>query len=115
MSIEHLPTSATAEQVGAALARDGVVVVDRLVGTDVIERAADELAPYLAATRFGTDDFSGKRTRRTGGLVARSATCRELVMHPLVLGAVGNLLEHLSSFQLHLTQVIAIDPGEPAQ
>src|SRR5262249_9396237 len=88
---------------------------DRLVGTDVIDRAAEELAPYRAATRFGTDDFSGRRTRRTGGLVARSATCRELVMHPLVLGAVGNILAHVSSFQLHLTQVIAIDPGEPAQ
>jgi ectoine hydroxylase-related dioxygenase (phytanoyl-CoA dioxygenase family) len=115
MTIEHLPASATAEQVGAALSRDGVVVVDRLVGPEVLDRAAAELAPYLAATRCGTDDFSGRRTRRTGGLVARSATCRELVMHPLVLGAIGNVLAHVSSFQLHLTQVIAIDPGEPAQ
>ena len=36
-------------------------------------------------------------------------------MHPLILGAAGKLLEHASSFQLHLTQVIAIGPGEPAQ
>jgi ectoine hydroxylase-related dioxygenase (phytanoyl-CoA dioxygenase family) len=57
----------------------------------------------------------GHRTRRTGGLVARSATCRDLVMHPLVLEAVGGVLGHATSFQLHLTQVIAIGPGEPAQ
>src|SRR5262245_64218456 len=115
MTIEHLPASAAPEQVGAALERDGVAVVDRLVAPDVMDRVRTELQPYLDATAAGPDEFSGRNTRRTGGLVARSATCRELVMHPLVLGAVGNVLEHLSSFQLHLTQVIAIDPGEPAQ
>ena len=36
-------------------------------------------------------------------------------MHPLVLDAVRSVLGHATSFQLHLTQVIAIGPGEPAQ
>lgn len=36
-------------------------------------------------------------------------------MHPLVLDTVGGVLGHATSFQLHLTQVIAIGPGEPAQ
>jgi ectoine hydroxylase-related dioxygenase (phytanoyl-CoA dioxygenase family) len=80
-----------------------------------MDRAKQELAPHLAATACGPDDFAGRRTRRTGGLVARSATCRELVQHPLVLGAVKSVLAKATSFQLHLTQVIAIGPGEPAQ
>jgi len=115
MSIEHLPASAAPAEVAAVLGRDGVAVVDRLVAPEVMHRTRAELAPYLEATSVGPDDFSGRRTRRTGGLVARSATCRELIMNPLVLGAVGGVMQHVSRFQLHLTQVVAIGPGEPAQ
>jgi ectoine hydroxylase-related dioxygenase (phytanoyl-CoA dioxygenase family) len=75
----------------------------------------DELAPYTAATPAGTDDFSGRRTRRTGALVARSPAARELVMHPLALATAGKVLAHATTFQLHLTQLIAVGPGEPAQ
>jgi ectoine hydroxylase-related dioxygenase (phytanoyl-CoA dioxygenase family) len=115
MGIEHLAASASGEQVADALGRDGVVVVDQVVAPDVMDRARAELDPHLRATAVGADEFSGRRTRRTGGLVARSATCRELIMHPLVLDAVRLVLGHVASFQLHLTQVIAIGPGEPAQ
>jgi len=115
MSVEHLAASTPAEQVAAVLGRDGVVVVDRVVAPDVLDRARTELDPYLHATAVGTDEFSGRNTRRTGGLVARSATCRELIMHPLVLDTVRVVLGHVAAFQLHLTQVIAIGPGEPAQ
>ena len=89
--------------------------MDRLVAPEVMDRAKTELQPYLDATAAGPDDFAGRRTRRTGGLIARSVTCRDLVMHPLVLGALRVALGHVSSFQLHLTQIIAIGPGEPAQ
>jgi ectoine hydroxylase-related dioxygenase (phytanoyl-CoA dioxygenase family) len=37
------------------------------------------------------------------------------VMNPLVLSATGVVLAHATSFQLHLTQVISIGPGEPPQ
>jgi ectoine hydroxylase-related dioxygenase (phytanoyl-CoA dioxygenase family) len=80
-----------------------------------MERALAELRPWLDSTPAGPDDFSGRSTRRTGGLVARSATCRELVMNPLVLDTVGATLSRATSFQLHLTQVIAIGPGEKGQ
>jgi len=115
MAIEHLPATATGDDVAGVLARDGVAVVDRLVAPEVLDRAKTELKPYLDATAAGGDDFAGRRTRRTGGLIARSVTCRDLVMHPLVLGALRVALGHVSSFQLHLTQIIAIGPGEPAQ
>jgi hypothetical protein len=115
MSVEHLSATVTGDDVAAVLARDGVAVVDRLVAPEVMDRARAELRPYLDATAPGPDEFSGRRTRRTGGLIARSATCRELVMHPLVLATVRVALAHVTSFQLHLTQIIAIGPGEPAQ
>ena len=63
----------------------------------------------------GTDEFSGRRTRRTGGLVARSPTAATWSCIRSMLDAVRIVLGHVASFQLHLTQVIAIGPGEPAQ
>jgi len=115
MSIEHLPASASPTEVTEALRRDGAVIVDELVAPSVMDDVQRELAPYFDATPFGPDEFSGRRTKRTGALIARSATCRDLVQHPLVLGATRELLTDATSFQLHLTQVIAIGPGEPAQ
>jgi len=115
MPIPRLAATASGAEIGDALAREGCAVVERLVPTALLDRARGELEPWLEATPFGPDDFAGRRTRRTGGLVARSATCRELVMHPVVLDAVGHVLARATSFHLHLTQVIAIGPGEPAQ
>jgi ectoine hydroxylase-related dioxygenase (phytanoyl-CoA dioxygenase family) len=80
-----------------------------------MDEVAQELRPFTEATALGADDFSGRRTRRTGGLIARSPKCRELVMNPTVLGGVGKMLGHATSFQLHLTQIISIGSGEPAQ
>ena len=115
MKLEHLPATATPEMVVDAIKRDGAVIVDRVVSRDAMDAVASELKPFLDATPCGPDDFSGRRTRRTGGLVARSPLCRELITHPLALGAAGRLLAQATSFHLHLTQVIAIGPGEPAQ
>ena len=113
--IKHLPASASADEICAALADDGCVVVDNVVRPEVMDEVARELRPFAENTPLGPDDFSGRRTRRTGGLIARSPKSRELVMHPVVLGAVGKMLGHATSFQLHLTQIISIGPGEPAQ
>jgi len=115
MRIEHLDRDSGAEAVVALLARDGCCVVDRLVPPALLAGLAAELEPWLAATPPGIDGFSGRRTRRTGGLLARSPIARELVQHPLVLAAVKGVLDGATSFQLHLTQLIAIDPGEPCQ
>jgi ectoine hydroxylase-related dioxygenase (phytanoyl-CoA dioxygenase family) len=115
MSIPRFSAKAEGPAVIEALQKEGCAIVERLVEPAVMERALAEVRPYLEATALGPDDFAGRRTRRTGGLVARSQTCRDLIMHPLVLAAVGGVLSKATSFQLHLTQVIAIGPGEKGQ
>jgi len=115
MPVEHLDPSASHEEIAAALARDACCVVDRVVPPGVMDRLQRELAPWLERTREGTDSFSGRHTQRTGGLIGRSQTARELVEHETVIGAVRKTLEHAKNFQLHLTQVIAIGAGESAQ
>lgn len=115
MTVRHLPADSTGEDVAAVLDQDGVVIVDELADAATMDRIHDELGPHLDATPTGPDDFTGRSTRRTGGLVARSATARDLVMHPTVLDTVGTTLDHATGFHLHLTQVIAIGPDQPAQ
>lgn len=115
MPVPRFDARVSAAEVADALGREGCAIVERLVDPGVLDRVRTELKPYLEATPFGPDAFTGRRTRRTGGLIARSPTSRDVVMNPLVLGAVGSVLAHATSYQLHLTQVIAIGPGEPAQ
>src|SRR4051795_6802259 len=115
MTVEHLDRSAESKDVAAALERDGVVIVDDLVDPGMLDRIEGELSPYLTATETGPDDFSGRHTRRTGGLIGRSPTSRDLVTHPPALETTRRALSRATNFQLHLTQVIAIGPGEEAQ
>jgi ectoine hydroxylase-related dioxygenase (phytanoyl-CoA dioxygenase family) len=115
MTIERMDASAAPEKVAEMLARDGACIVERLVSPELMDRLKGEILPWLQATRPGPDRFSGRNTRRTGGLIARSETARDLVRHPLVLATAKQVLHRARNFQLHLTQVIAIGPGEPAQ
>ncbi len=113
--LQHLPATTSSEAVVAALRSDGGVIVDDLAADDVLDRFEAELAPWLEATPYGMEDFAGQATRRTGALAARCPASRELLQHPLVLEATAGLLEGATTFHVHLTQAIAIGPGQPAQ
>jgi ectoine hydroxylase-related dioxygenase (phytanoyl-CoA dioxygenase family) len=116
MDVPVLPADATAADAEDALRAAGCVVVERLVDDAQLDAIDRELDPFVGATAVGGDDFTGLRTRRTGSLLARSRTFRDLAAHPLVLGTLDRVLgDHATSYQLHLTQVIEIGPGEPAQ
>ena len=100
----------------AALREHGCAVVECLASVEQLDRIEAELEPYLRETAPGGDEFTGHNTRRTGALLARSPSFRDLAAHPLVLGALDRVLgDHATSYQLHLTQVIEIGAGEPAQ
>ena len=49
MTVQHLPPTATPEDVAAVLARDAVAVVDHLVPREFMARAREELAPVARA------------------------------------------------------------------
>ncbi len=114
-AVEHLAPDTPAERIHEVLARDGALIVDDLASTDVVDAIAAEMAPYVDATPYGSDEFTGRTTKRTGGLVGRSPTSRQLVQDPLILDVAGRLLDRAKAFQLHLTQIISIGPGSPAQ
>lgn len=103
------------EAIAAAIVQDGAAIIDELVPPSTMDRLEQEVAPWLGRVPFGAGTSAGMRTRRLGGLVARSAAARELIMHPAVLEIVRRVVHLPTTIQLHLTQLMALDPGEQGQ
>jgi len=116
VDIPRFPADAGGEEVAAGIDAAGCAVVEGLATPALLDAFRVEVEPYLAATPNGRDGFAGFSTRRTGGLVGRVPSSRPLIMDPLVLDVVGRVLwSDKTTFQLHLTQLIAIGPGQGAQ
>ncbi len=114
--LETLPASATTQQIMAVINRDGAVIVEGVLSPKEISRFREQLDPYMQATENGADDFTGRATTRTGALVARSAQARDMVMHPMVVGAANEFLApYCERIQLHLSQIIRLKPGQGKQ
>jgi ectoine hydroxylase-related dioxygenase (phytanoyl-CoA dioxygenase family) len=115
MSVVHLPATASVDEVHEVLHRDAALIIDDLASIEQIDAITAEMAPHIEATPPGSDDFSGRNTKRTGALIARSPSSHALIQHPTILGVAEKLLHRAQSFQLHLTQVISIGPDSPGQ
>ncbi len=114
--LKHFSPSDDRKDMLAAIKSDGAIIVDNVIAPDALKSVVTELSPYVEATHDGTDDFSGVHTTRTGGLVMRSPGCRDLIQDPLILGLCDEFLDpYCERYQLHLTQVIRIKPGQTAQ
>jgi ectoine hydroxylase-related dioxygenase (phytanoyl-CoA dioxygenase family) len=114
-TLYHLPATASSEEVVEVMRRENYVIIDDLVSGELMDAIERELEPFIAATEVGPEDLQGRNTRRTGALVARSRSSHEVIRHPTILGTVASFLGHASAYQLMLTQVISIYPGEKAQ
>lgn len=114
--IEILPADADNQEIMAILERDGALILKDVLSEDEITQLRAEVWPYIEATEDGRDDFTGRHTTRTGALVARSQKCRDMVMSDKIREAADVfLLPNCQRYQLHLTQVIRLKPGQPAQ
>ena len=95
---------------------DGYCIIPELVPADEVAALDADLADEFEATPFCEGSFYGERTKRFGRLLARSPRAALLVRHKLVLGIVERVLSPwCDTFQLNLTQAIAVHPGALAQ
>lgn len=112
----HLPADAPAEEMAAALDRDGALIIDDVLDAGQVAALKAELAPFVEATAPGQDGFTGFKTTRTGALAARAPASRPLILDPRVQVLCEHLLKpNCERWQLHLTQLIRIMPGQGAQ
>lgn len=111
-----LSRDATPSEIAKVLSEDGCVIISNLAAPELMDQILSELEPHIAATRGGDTDFLGHATRRIGALIARSPSVRSLVTNPTILNTLDIALgDHASTFQVDLTQLIDIGPGEPGQ
>ena len=112
----HLSADSDALTIVDVLTRDGALILDNVVDTAFLDDLRAETDPYMEATSNGGDDFAGRQTTRTGGLMMRSEKCRDLIGDPRILTPCEKYLEpYCERVQLHLTQIIRIRPGQGAQ
>jgi ectoine hydroxylase-related dioxygenase (phytanoyl-CoA dioxygenase family) len=110
-----LDRTAGPDAVLAALDEFGFAVVERLADVATMDRLNAEFDPYVDAVPLGRTEFAGYRTRRINTLIAKSKTCGELALHPLVLAICDRvLLPFCVRYHLHVTSLIELQPGERA-
>lgn len=113
-TLKHL-TAPRFDEVVAAVHEHGAVIIDGLLGADVVARVRGEVEPLVAAAPFGSG-LGGSQTQRSGGLVRSAPASRQLVMHDTIIAAADAYLGPWSrKILLHLTQAIYLHPGQPAQ
>ena len=102
----------TADAVVDALDETGAVCVERYIDTDEVAALRTELAPVLAATPTGRNEFEGFATRRVYALFAKVRGFDRHAMDQLLAEVLDRTL---GPHQLSAPVAIEIGPGEPAQ
>jgi len=114
--ILHLDSETSVAEILNVLDDDAAVIIENVISIDTVETLKSELVPYLSKEVFGRDEFTGFSTKRVGALIARSNTCRDLALNPLVTDVAKQYLEPFADgYQLHFTSAVSIGPSETKQ
>lgn len=117
LGIPAVSSSSSADDIHALMKEYGAVRILNLVDDSVMDRVEAELETAVANTALPNAgdagaEILGLSTKRICRLIARSRTCGELAIHPLVLQVLDRGLE---LYQLQVSQAICLMPGEKAQ
>jgi ectoine hydroxylase-related dioxygenase (phytanoyl-CoA dioxygenase family) len=96
-----------------ALATEGFVVLEQVLGAGDIAAIRAALAPHLQRLPRGRNRFEGLRSQRVYALCAKDRVFADLVSHPRVLDLLDALLE--PNYLLSAALAIHLGPGEDAQ
>ena len=114
--IKHVSIDTPIETILEILDEDAGLIIDNFLSDQDLESIKNDLKPYLNVTRNGQDEFTGFETKRVGALMARSKTCQNLALDPLINQMADSFLgPHCENYQLHFTSAIQIGPGESSQ
>src|ERR1700722_2535913 len=92
---------------------EGYTVVRDALSPRQVEVIRQELAPILASTPLGRNDFEGCRSQRVYALLAKAPATTDLVTHPALVALLGQLLHPAYLLSAHIA--INVHPGETAQ
>jgi ectoine hydroxylase-related dioxygenase (phytanoyl-CoA dioxygenase family) len=127
-TLTTLESTASVEEAIAIVERDGGVIIKDFFDSATVEELHKEIDVAMAATPWGQDDFSGHRTKRLYGIFQHTKHAATAVRHPHYAGLakhflevpkpvyVGeDLIELTPTYQVGVTSIIDIHPGEGAQ
>jgi ectoine hydroxylase-related dioxygenase (phytanoyl-CoA dioxygenase family) len=104
------------DAIGAALHAHGYCIIENAIDPGKLAALNTDLDGRFAATPFCEGGFYGRRTKRFGSLLRRSAYADALVRHPTILTASEMVLAPwCDRIALNLTQAVEIHPGALAQ
>lgn len=122
--IEHVAADTAIEKMVELLERDGALIVDGLLASDVVARVNDDIAAARESANPGMEHlnpaigfFFGKHTRHVSGLPGKSRTFAcEVMVHPTLLALCDAiLLPSCARYQLNLGHLIDRGPGSEQQ
>jgi ectoine hydroxylase-related dioxygenase (phytanoyl-CoA dioxygenase family) len=123
-TIEHFGLDSDAESIAAGLERDGAVIVEGLLSSDIVERVNAEVESAVAeADPEGPmfdpiiKAFQGPQTKQVTGVCAISPTFAvEVMCHPLYLALCDRiLLPNCARYQLNRGHLLQRGPGADDQ
>src|SRR5262249_46626304 len=122
--IPRLLASAPTEHIVAGLREHGAVIVEAVLGPDLLARFNSEIDPILAQVsparaylNPAIDYFYGERVRQITGVAARSRVFgEEILCHPFYAGICDAILgPNCARYQLNVAQVMDRGPGAEQQ
>jgi ectoine hydroxylase-related dioxygenase (phytanoyl-CoA dioxygenase family) len=122
--IKRFDAKADPDEVHTALERDGVAIVEGLLGLDVVQRVNDDVEAAVAAADPNEaffnpviSAFQGLATKQVTGMPGLSRTfATDVMCHPLLLALCDRiLLPSCARYQLNLGHLLQRGPGAEEQ
>ena len=122
--LARVAADAPLDEMLAPLRRDGAVIVEDLIGADVIGRVNAEVDEYVEAAdpgmshlNPGVQFFFGKETRHVAGIPGKSRSfATDVMIHPTLMAICDEiLLPACARYQLNLGHLIDKGPGGERQ
>lgn len=114
--VHTLSHNTTPKDMIDALEKDGAVIIESMMDLETLNNLTIDCDHLLNQTEFCNGYFFGFSTKRVGAVVAKSQAARDIMTNSKILKVMDHfLLPHCSDYQLNLSQLISIAPGEKAQ
>jgi ectoine hydroxylase-related dioxygenase (phytanoyl-CoA dioxygenase family) len=84
--------STTTELLVSIIERDGGVIVENLISTELAAQIKSDLKPYFDTDKVDASGFFPHTTQRATGLLAKSDACVELALNPIYIDVANKMI-----------------------
>lgn len=116
MTLKKLKFGTSSKEIIEALEKDGAVIILDALQKDKASQLNETTQKMLEQVDTCEGLFHGFNTKRIGGMVGKLEVCHEMALNENVLDVMDHfLLPRCYNYQIQISQLIAIQPGEGKQ